>query len=494
MRPKSYVSILYRPLGATVGIVASLVVTGCSDLPGNTHQLTPCGAEELLLCGRVPVPEDRTRDDSRQVDLNVVVVPAVENTPGSAPLFFLEGGPGIAATEIAEFFMSAGSAYRRNRDVVLVDMRGTGDSRPLRCPELELSGADVPRQLGEIYPSDEVAACRDRLGRVADVTQYTTRNAALDLEVVRQSLGYRQIDIQALSYGTRLGQAYLRAHPDRVRKFVAIGVVSPGYRTPLLHAPYFQRAFDLLLEDCESDDACRAAFPNLADEWSSLVKRLALAPARVSYAPEDTSIAIDLEIPRGVFVEKIRSQMYLASSARKLPGVVSAAARGDFVPFLEMTLRPADGGPAPLAEGLYLSVTCAEDLPLISSDDIALHSADTYLGDYRVEQQREACTIWPRASSIPEPSHPDVSAVPALFITGERDPVTPPTEASRAAEVFTNATVIVVPHAGHIPFDVSDPSCLDNIMLSFFERPDVEAIDTSCIDDLSAPPFVLPSK
>ena len=491
MKSNGLVTILEGLPRATVrGIALLLLAAGCSGAPEESVRLVPCGDGEMLLCGRVRVPEDRSQDDGRAIELNVVVVPAIDHQPGASPLFFLEGGPGVAATDMAGFFISDGSAYRQQRDVVLLDMRGTGDSHPLRCPELDVSGAAASRQLAEMYPLDDVAACRDRLRSVADVTHYTTRSAVLDLEAVRESLGYRQMDIQALSYGTRLGQAYIRAYPDRVRRFVAIGAVSPSHRMPLLHASYFQRAFDLLLEDCESDDACRAAFPDLSDQWSSLVERLALAPARVSYAPPDGPSASDVEITRGVFVERIRSHMYFASAARELPRIVSEASRGNYVPFLEMALRPGGAGPPAVAEGLYLSVTCAEDVPLITNDEILTHSAGTYLGDYRVERQRDACAVWRPGSLAPERSVPPASDVPALFITGARDPVTPPVEATRAAETFRNATLIVVPHAGHVPFDTSDPMCLDSIMLSFFEETNAEAIDTSCVDGLTAPPFV----
>src|SRR5205085_4699253 len=136
------------------------------------------------------------------------VVPAIKKKIGEVPMFHLEGGPGIAATNAAGFYVGPGSVYREHRDVVLIDQRGTGKSNPLQCPQLEKRGPLV-----EMYPVDEVKACRETLEKTADLTQYSTERAAGDIDAVRRALGYDNIDLWGVSYGTRLAQVYMKRYP-----------------------------------------------------------------------------------------------------------------------------------------------------------------------------------------------------------------------------------------------------------------------------------------
>ena len=488
-------------LGCAVEIRALLLVVlaagACGRHEREALQLRPCrDLPSGLLCGDVPVPENRELADGRQIELSVVVAPAIEPRAGAAPMFVLEGGPGGAASKDAAFYMSDGESYRKHRDVVMVDLRGTGRSGALRCSAIE--DASLERQLAEMYPAEQVEACRASLEEVADLTQYTTRNGVDDLETVRARLGYDDIVLHGTSYGTRLGQEYLRRYPERVRSFIGIGTIAPDHAMPLRHAQGFQRAFDLLLSDCELDEACRSSFPDLRERWVELLSRLDAEPARVRYtkgsgqeSARESSRESELSISRDVFVSKLRSTLYFASAGRQLPFVVDAASRGDFGPFIEM-IEPSGQAEESIgiAEGLYLSVTCSEDVPRITDDEVARLTQETYQGSYRVDQQRRACDHWVAGSSVAL-EEPVTSSVPALLVTGERDPVTPPSDAQTVAQALSRARVVVVPHAGHLPYDGSDPLCVDTIILQFLETEDPGELDVSCLEGLEPLPFVL---
>ena len=138
------------------------------------------GSTEPVRCGTVSVPEDRSKPDGRRIDLRVVVIPAVKPDPAMAPLYDLAGGPGLAATGGADFYLTVGQGYRQARDIVLVDQRGTGASAPLACPELAGTGTT--------YPDAAVRACRERLATQADLSRYTTADTVADLQAVRAAL------------------------------------------------------------------------------------------------------------------------------------------------------------------------------------------------------------------------------------------------------------------------------------------------------------------
>src|SRR5262245_32071250 len=236
---------------------------------------------ERVRCGTFRVPENRAQPDKRSIDLNVVVLAAKNAQRAADALFILQGGPGQAATTLAEFYAETFAGLRDTRDIVLVDQRGTGASNPLVC-RLGGSKADPGGYLGDIFPVNRVRACRAELERGADLTQYTTPIAMDDLEEVRAALGYERVDLYGTSYGTRAVLVYLRAHPERVRSMILKGVVPMSVIVPLPFAEDSQRALDLLLEDCAADATCAAAYPRPRAEFASIVDGLRRAPRRVA--------------------------------------------------------------------------------------------------------------------------------------------------------------------------------------------------------------------
>ncbi len=125
--------------------------------------LNPCklpGIGEELLCGKLTVFENRETRSGRTIDLNVVVLSALDPGSKEEPLFDLAGGPGVAATVIAGFYAKEGKEYRRHRDVILVDQRGTGNSNPLTAAPRTRSPQDY---LTEMYPVEYLKTLRQAL-------------------------------------------------------------------------------------------------------------------------------------------------------------------------------------------------------------------------------------------------------------------------------------------------------------------------------------------
>ena len=149
-------------------------------------------------------------------------ISAISRRKEPDPLFVAAGGPGAAATEFyARFAAAFGGHPRRERDIVLVDQRGTGGSNRLDCAEHEdaLAGAAAAAIAASTH------ACLDSLAPARDVAYYTTSLAVQDLERVRAALGYERINLYGTSYGTRVAQHYLRRFPQRTRAVILDGVV-----------------------------------------------------------------------------------------------------------------------------------------------------------------------------------------------------------------------------------------------------------------------------
>lgn len=453
---------------------ASLV--GCQSLhsapPSRQFQFLakPCASELAgadAICGTVDVPENYAVPFGRRIQLGVVVFTALEPGPESAAQFDIEGGPGFAVTESASFYAADGVEYRRHRDVVLTDMRGAGSSHALRCPALE----DYQRAsaLAPLYPPELIAACAAALASVADVRQYTTAAAARDLDSVRQALGYRQIDLNALSYGTTLALRYIADYPERVRTAVLTATVPADRTPPRFHASAADRAIHLLFDACAADSACAAQYPDLPAELSRATARLDSAD-------------------RAPFLERIRTMLYLPRAARRVPSVIRQIAAGN----LDI-METKSPGRRDFADGLYLSVTCSESLARMDVEQAIRESDQTTFGSYRLTRQRDACARWPTAAADLELFATPRWDGPILFISGALDPVAPPEWSAETVQRFPNGKHVVVPQGAHVLEGLSGfETCMDPLVLKFVAQRSVAGIDWSCIPTMDAGPFAVP--
>jgi pimeloyl-ACP methyl ester carboxylesterase len=389
-------------------------------------------------------------------------------------MFHLEGGPGLAATAVAGFYLGPGAPYAATRDVVLIDQRGTGGSFALRCPVLE----DRPWWQDK-YTREDTTACRRTLSERADLTQYSTERAAEDLDDVRRALSAPRIDLWALSYGTRLAQVYEKRYPTHVRSAVLVGFAPLDYRTPLFHAATAQRVLDRIFDECRQDATCGKKYSHLREEWSAVLRLFDRGPVAVPVK------SATVPLRRGRFAELLRNTLTTAAGQRMLPAIVHAAAAGDLGPFVAAVSGPAP----PFAEGEYLSVVCAEAVDRIPADASSA-TAGTFLGDYRVAQERAACAGWPRAAIPSDFFEPLRRSIPTLVVSGSMDYVTSPEWAREFCATTAGCKLIEIPDLGHAPFDLDawvEGDCFDRVVQSFFTDP--ARVDGSCVPKMKPPPF-----
>ncbi len=464
-------------LEAVVVFAGTVVLAACAGAPLGLApglDLQPCqvyAVPEPLLCGTLAVPENRARPGGRSRPLTVAVVPATGEKK-LPPLYHLEGGPGLPATGSAAFWATAGSIHRRHRDIVLVNQRGTDGPSALPCP------VSFANPLEPVLSPDVVRACRARLSPSAGLWQYSTAVAVADLEAVRAALGHELIDLTGLSYGTRVAQEYVRVHTARVRAMALLGTLTPEEKLPLSFAPNAHDVLMRVARQCEADADCRRAVPGATRDIATLQARFAAGPVRITL-PDGKAATLEA----GPFWESVRAQLTTTASQRQLPWLLREAARGRFAPILAAMQAAPDG----TANGVLLSVTCAEDTAHIYEAELA-PLRETVFGDYRARQQIAACREWPVS---PVPLHRTFVArdVPVLLMAGGMDPVTPPRWAQDVAARLPNARVVVVPDLGHFPDGLSNMECYDRIINQFFEAGSAANLDLSCIATMQPPPF-----
>jgi pimeloyl-ACP methyl ester carboxylesterase len=426
-------------------------------------------------CGSLTVPENPSNLQGRKISLNIAVVPAIKRNPEPDPLFILAGGPGQAVIEV--FPALYGTLYRvhEERDIVLVDQRGTGKSNPLRCidPEDETLKKD-----------EEVVAllkeCPQKLD--ADLKYYTTDIAMQDLDRVRAALGYPSINLYSVSYGTRAALVYLKLFPERVRSIVLDAVVDPAFILNRDTARDGQRALDLFFARCEADEACHSAFPNLKSEFDALLKKAEATPVELTLAHPVTGRPFELTMDWTILTDTVFNTLYVPDLVAMLPFAIHQAyTEENYAPLIAQSYLMNAG----IYDGMFYAVTCTEDAPLVSSEEIDQQSEES-LFTGMAKTFLEVCAAWPQGQP-PQVVHAAVSSdVPLLMLSGEADPVTPPWHAEQFAQSVENDLHLVFQDMGH---GNSSNQCAAVIIAQFIEQGSISNIETDCVGQVEPPPF-----
>jgi pimeloyl-ACP methyl ester carboxylesterase len=453
--------------------------------PRRRVELRPCALPEMpkdFLCGQYEVFENRAAKTGRKIRLNLMVLPALSDTPAPDPIFYLAGGPGAGATTYAKApFMLR---LHRTRDVVLLDQRGTGDSNPLVC---KFRGADGRMQsyFSDATTPEAVRACRTELEKVADLSLYTTPIAMADLDEVRDALGYDRVNVYGGSYGSTTALAYLHFYPQHVRTVTVTGVAPLDLRLPLSFGKGVDHALERLFADCDADAQCHAAFPDLRKEFAAVVERLDKGPVTFDTLNPSTGQKERVTMTRNGFAENVRLMLYHPNVMAVMPLLIHQVYRQDYARFGAIAYQVFRATDSLIARGMQLSVICAEDTPFITEGDIRQRLAGTFYGEAGARIYQKACAQWPRGEVPARFTEPIKSDVPVLMLSGELDPVTPPELATPLLRNFPNGRQVVMHNATHNSYD-----CAEALARDFIERGTAQGLDTSCVEQLKRLPFV----
>jgi pimeloyl-ACP methyl ester carboxylesterase len=434
-------------------------------------------------CGVLKVPEDRARPHGVTIDLSVAVVPALNRQAAAAPLFLLAGGPGQGATAMYASYAAAFARVNRNHDVVLVDQRGTGSSGPLSCEY-----PDDWRAEEDPMPALRQAtlACLRKYGD--RVRFYTSSAAVADLDAVREALGYPQIDLYGVSYGTRVAELYMRRYPKSVHAAILDGVTYPeqaiGPDTPLDG----QRALDLIVKRCGETPDCAKAYPMLRQDLAGLLLQFGPQKSPMSIDDPNDGLPLKIEFNRGMLDASLRFLSYNSTQASLLPTLIHQGAQGTLGPLAAQTIMTARQVGDQLASGMQNTVICSEDVPFFGADIDRAAISRTYQGVDQLDALLEICKLWPRGAVDADLHSPLRSDIPTLLLSGEADPVTPPADAERAARGLARHRHLVLGGEGHGQVATG---CVPKLMAEFLDTAAPERLDAACLEQHAPAPFFI---
>ncbi len=428
--------------------------------------------------------------------------------PNSEAVIALAGGPGQAALPLAGFMSKALAPALTNRDLVVFDQRGTGESSPLSCPALSSpGGAAGIDSVGGLFER-----CALQLGPAR--AGYTTAESVADIESIRQAMGYGKLVLYGVSYGTKVAEEYAARYPQNVSALVLDSVEPPSGPEPFQVAS-FQALRPVLSELC-SQGACNGITATPLADIARLAARLGAHPlAGAVY--DGAGHRHTVRMGESDLLEILQAGDLNPALRALLPAAVRSALNGDASPLLRLELLsqgliptvPGSTPPSEAAEGidsaLNATTICEESLfPWGRSDPLAarpgevsaalkaLPSSDFYPFDPTVALEDgtiPGCLEWPDAAP-PPPVVSSLPDVPTLILSGEQDLRTPTADARSVAAMIPNAQLLVVPYTGHSVLGTDFSGCAQAAVKAFFTGLPVSACASGA--DIFAPTPITP--
>lgn len=455
---------------------------------------TPRGYESE--CGILSVLENRTTLYSNTIQLAVVYVHSRADNPKPDPLIYLSGGPGGSATRLVGAFDRLFGHIAFDRDVILLDQRGTGFSTPsLFCPEYGMANYEAYANNMSVFEGAEHAAAaiiecqRNFEARGIDTTAYHSSENAADIAELRVALGIEEWNLYGISYGTRLALTIMRDHPEGIRSVVIDGV-APPQRSLYVETPINGGgAYTYLFEACAADPECDEAYPNLEQIFYDTVERLSANPVQIDIRRPQDGRAYNAVMDGEFFAGGFFSTLYSSSTIPVLPWVIYEAHAGNYQPLQEYVLSNYftwDG----FATVMHYASNCSDEIAFdtyealdLSADE--LPDALQHYFDIDAFVTWEICRDWDMPEPNPIENQSVLSDIPTLLLSGALDPVTPPVWADAAAETLDNHFSFVVPGGGHgVSFSYE---CAQEMLIAFLDDPSTEP-DSSCLADLGDTP------
>lgn len=464
--------LLFAVAAAGVALVAQAA-------PYSEAQCYVDGFETRVRCVSISVPLDYGAPNGETIKVTAAIVPATTARPEPDPLFVFAGGPGQAATGMAPWLDSAFKPARRERDIVLFDIRGTGMSGAIDCPFSLTSDGDPVLTLKR-----DAAGCAAKFG--AKATFYSSREIVEDVERFRVGLGYAKINLWGGSFGTRVAQHYTRRYGARVRAAVLDGA-TPVDDSIFVSAPrYGQAALDLMFDDCAKDKACAAAFANVRADFDLILKRAEAGPIPVdAIDPRDGKMRRSV-IDRDAAAGFVRGALYAGFTRSVAPYAITQGAKGEFGPLIALGSTTGEWSAETMSLGSMLGILCGEDQARARGADQTAMSFG-FMRDSYVRIFATACSVWPYRTLPVEMTQAFSSTVPAMAISGVADPVTPPASGAAALKMFGARVHVVIPSGFHTN---SSNRCVAELIGSFLHDPATGGRDHGCVAKIAKPRFI----
>ncbi|MGB5229681.1 MAG: alpha/beta fold hydrolase [Eudoraea sp.] len=421
--------------------------------------------------GVLKVPENRLNPDSRTLKLVYKVLKAKKVDSLKAPIVYLQGGPGGATLIMEEFWEN--HPLRNDRDIVLMDQRGTGASAA-NCIDMGDAIFAIVRQ--DLDYKEELRAldsifnqCKEIVNQKGvDLAGYNSRENAADFEDLRKALGYKKWNLYGVSYGSRLGLTIMRDFPNSVRSSIFVGVCAPDSQLFGETVVDFEKSLFKVLRRCEQSEKCNTRYPRLKHRLLKILKKLKSEPLHLYYDSKP------FVLNRRDALLLLHLSLYSRYSIAYIPEIIEGLEKGKLEPSNNALKR---------IEFIYNlvnwpmnnSVMAYEELPFLDSIEMNRALEKSELGfDIATFEGFTSLSDWHQYRAPAFENHPVISKIPALLVSGALDPVTPPREAEKALKHLKKGYGVIFPDESHELFNPCFFQIVEDFMNNPFNEPNLD--------------------
>ena len=469
-------------LASVTGAVVVLCLVGTGS--ASRARLAPCSFDSAWSCGYVRVPLDRAHPGRGTISIAFYVHRHSSGKAAPRPIFATPGGPGDSGFDMSAFF--EGTALAATRDIVLIDPRGSGRSQAIVCPDLQNGWR------GDSEYQAAVAACGRQLGASAD--RYGSGDVAMDVDAVREALGYDSIDYYAWSYGSVTQQAYAARFPEHLHALAidaGMPATDPGHAWTwsfgVAHALPRIGALLCRRTHCSGDIPAAISYLDAQLRARPIVAQLGA-----------TRVVVDE--PELINILRFGGDQYLMLDPRTILGAAAELSHGDTGLLRNLALaHPAccgdEGSVEKSSQGDNVAAFCNDmDFVWNRSDAVEIRrlkyqaavaalprdaAAPFSVAGWNAFNGTDLCLEWPAPERFEPavPSGANLSRVPTIIFSGDVDAVVSTEITGQLLTVFPHATFVKVAGAAH-PTIGWRRDCVPKIAVHFFDT--LQAGNTRC--------------
>ncbi len=430
-------------------------------------------SQEEVINGVLEVPENRTNSNSRTLKLAYKVLKAKTADSSKAPIAFLYGGPGGAALTLEGFW--AKHPLRNDRDIVLMDQRGTGASGA-NGTEVGEAMFNIARQDLDIDAEIKMlkvvfSKCKERMQHDGvDLTGYTTKENAADFEDLRKELAYEKWNLLGISYGSRLGLTIMDDFPQGVRTAVFSAVSPSGTDYINDHYRNIEQSLLTVLRRCENNKDCNTRYPNLKERFIIALEQLQSDPMHVEYEGEPFIVNTQDALLM------VTVLLYNRPSIGYIPFFIEALENRETAVFINFLKG---------MEHLYKQVNWPVNRNITGYDKLPFYDEAKMTESL---QQSEILSCLATSSNLDVeivkhwhlPNIPSlktkavVSNIPTLLISGGLDPVTPTSNATETLKHLKNGYEVIFLDESHSQFNPCFFQIIEEFLNNPLQKPNIE--------------------
>jgi len=433
------------------------------------------GNFENIEEGYLEVPENRTLKNGKTIKLAYVVLKARNENSKKNPVLYLQGGPGGSTLFMANFFRN--SALRNDRDIVLMDQRGTGASNAI-CSNI---GNDMLAILAkDLSPEGEyqemlklLEKCKtEAQEKNIDVSGYNSRENATDHEDLRKKLGYKKWNLFGGSYGSRLGLTIMRDYPESVRSAIIFGIFAPENNLYATIVSNFKASLFKVFEACENDPDCNQQYPNIKSQFFTTLSNLEKNPFTFGYNGNDFVLN-----PQDMLL-LTHQLLYNRATIGSIPSFITAIKNRDS-DIVRQALLPTANVSNLINFAMNMSMNAYDEIPFNGQRDFEAdlkQHPEFNVGPAYFNSDAKLVAQWHSYRAEAYENAPVVSSIPTFVLNGRLDPVTPSKNAKQALKSLSNAYFAEFPVDGHSIFNPCFFDMCTQFLDNFEQGPDMSCL------------------